>query len=99
MDLSRTGWLVTVVVCANGFFSCGSRWIAERTRIRTTADAMAAARPASDPTLGVRAIFTASRSCVIPGRESATRAGSDNSGRAAYCAWPGKLDGHVQVRV
>ena len=51
-----TGWLRTVVVCANGFRSCGSRWTADSTTISTSTAAIAPTSPASDPILGMRAI-------------------------------------------
>jgi hypothetical protein len=51
IDFKMTGWLRTVVVSANGFRSWGSRWTAERTRIRTSTATIAATIP---PTLGMR---------------------------------------------
>ena len=46
-----TGSLRTVVVSANGFRSCGSRWTAESTTISTITAAIAATIP---PILGMR---------------------------------------------
>src|ERR1700731_370449 len=95
MDFKMTGSLRTVVVSANGLRSCGSRCTADSTTIKIPAAAAATTIPASDPTLGMRAM-------VFPrvvGGASATRAGSENSGTYAYCARAGKTHGHGQVPV
>ena len=56
MDFKMTGSLRTVVVSANGFLSCGSRCTADSTTSRTSTAATAPTIPASDPTLGMRAM-------------------------------------------
>src|SRR5580693_6923574 len=96
MDFKMTGSLRTVVVSANGLRSCGSRCTADSTTIRIPAAAAATTTPASDPTLGMRAMVFPR---VCAGCASATRAGSDNSGAYAYCAGAGNTHGHGQVPV
>ena len=67
-----TGSLRTVVVCANGFRSCGSRWTAESTTISTSTAAIAPTIPASDPTLGMRGMVFLT-SCAVGWLWSLTR--------------------------
>src|SRR5580693_8162887 len=96
MDFKMTGSLRTVVVVANGLRSCGSRCTADSTTIRIPAAAAATTTPASDPTLGMRAMaFPRVRAGALqlPRRVQIIR------GAYAYCAGGGKTHEHGQVPV